>query len=58
MKSPLQISITFSVIFDLKPGFHSAILLVAGESFVSENQKRIIVQKIFSSDLSIAMKLS
>ena len=35
----IQISITFSVIFALKPGFHSGIWLVAGEIFVRETQK-------------------
>ena len=41
----------FSVIFALKPGFHSGISLVAGEIIVSKTQKRIIVPQIFSSDL-------
>ena len=40
-----------SCIFALKPGFHLGISLVAGEIFVSETQKKIIVPQIFSSDL-------
>ena len=35
----IQMSIMFSVIFLLKPAFHSGISLVTGEIFVSENQK-------------------
>ena len=36
----IQISITLSVIFALKPGFHLSISLVAGEIFVSKTQNK------------------
>ena len=35
----IQMSIMFSVMFFLKPGFHSGISLVAGENFASGNHK-------------------
>ena len=41
----------YHILSNLKPGFHSGILLVAGEIFVSETQKKIIVPQIFSSDV-------
>ena len=39
MSVEYSMSITFSVIFFLKTGFHAGISLVAGEIVVSENKK-------------------